>query len=110
MRFSEQRAFGAVDAVRRHQEILQRAIAVFKHHIPGVRFDLRARRGLAVVQLIRQTLVENDMAQRVRIAGLHPQPAASGEDNDSRNEGNDLLHNAFPVFVRGERVTQYHDK
>ena len=86
MRFGQQRTFGAVDAVGWHQQILQRSVAVFKHHVACICFHLRTRRRITVLQLIRHTLVENDMSQRIRITRFHPVPAASGKGDDNEDQ------------------------
>lgn len=62
MRFGQQRALGAVDAIGRHQQVLQRPVAVFKYHIACIRFHLRTRCQVTILDLIRHTLVENDMS------------------------------------------------
>lgn len=102
LRLGQQRAFGTVDTVRRHQQILQRPVAIFKHHVTGIRFHLRARRGIAVLLLIWNTLFENDMTQCVRITGLHPEPAArySHTDDQRQHDKFFITRSRYPVEAK----------
>lgn len=86
LRLSQQRAFGAVDTVRGHQQVLQRPVAVLEHHVARIWLHLRARCRVTVVQLVGHTLVENDMTQRIRITRFHPVHAACGKGDNDQNQ------------------------
>ena len=72
----QQRAFGAVNAVSGHQQILQRAIAVFKQDIAALQVHFHAGRGILALLLIGDALLQNNFAQRIRVAGMEPVVAA----------------------------------
>ncbi len=72
----QQWTFGAVNTVSRHQQILQRAIAVFKQHIAALEIHFRAGRGILVLLLVGDALLQNNFAQRIRVAGMKPVVAA----------------------------------
>ena len=76
-RFKQQRAFSAVDTVGWHQQILQRAIAVLKQDIAALQVHFRAGRGIVILLLMRDALLQNNVTQRVTVAGMKPVVAAS---------------------------------
>lgn len=86
MSVGQQRALGTVDAICWHQQVLQRPVAIFEYHIARIRLHLRAGCRVTVLQLIRQTLVEDDMAQRIRITRFYPVHAASGKGDDNEDQ------------------------
>lgn len=61
-RIQQQRAFGAVDAVGRHQQILQRAVTVFKQHIAALEVHFRARRRVLLLLLMGYALLQDNLA------------------------------------------------
>ena len=70
--FHQQRTLGAVNAVSRHQQILQRAIAIFKDHISGIGFHFGTWRRVLMLQLVGQALLKDNLTQRIRVSGQLP--------------------------------------
>ena len=60
-RIQQQRTFGSVNTVGRHQQILQRAVAIFKQHVAAFQVHFRARRRVLMLLLIGYALLQDNM-------------------------------------------------
>ena len=85
-RVQQQRAFGAVNAVGRHQQILQRAVTIFKQHIAALEVHFGARRRVLLLLLMGDALLQNNLAQRVRVARVQPVVAARQRREDRHQQ------------------------